>query len=134
LVIVYHPGYFAKKDVVGHWGSNGVVKESLAWIEPEKRYGYIAGGVNGGSTQHFLEMSEFLSRNIKDDEMRGVRAEHNDESHTNAYIKNNYKGDILYLTPSYCMVEQTHLRKLWDIDYLNPKILALEKNHEEIRK
>jgi hypothetical protein len=32
LTFVYHPGFFSKKDILGHWGSNGVAKESLAII------------------------------------------------------------------------------------------------------
>jgi len=133
LTMTYHPGFYTKREEVGQWGSNGVVKESLAWIEPEKRFGYVAGGFNAGRTEEFLEMAKVLSKNIEDDSRRGVMAEYHDESHMNAYIKNVYNGTVLYLTPSYCLVQQKHLREAWGISGLKPVIVALSKNHSEIR-
>lgn len=132
LTVVYHPGYYSKKEIVGHWGSNGVARESLAWIEPEKRFGYVAGGFNGARTKEFLEMSKILSERITDDEQRGVMAEYHDESFLNTYLK-NYNGNVLYLTPEYCMVEQNNLRELWGISELTPRLIALAKDHNQIR-
>lgn len=134
LMVVWHPGFFSQSNVVGHWGSNGVVRESKAWVEPEKRFNYVAGGFNGGKTNEFLLMAHTLNNNINEDEKNGIIAEHNDESHLNAYLKNIYiNGDLLYLTPAYCMVEQLFLRQAWGIDNIEPKIIALEKKHSEIR-
>ncbi len=132
ITVVYHPGFYSKKEVVGHWGSNGVVKESSAWLEPDKRFGYVAGGFNGATTKEFLEMARVLNDNITKDEENEVMAEYHDESHLNCYLK-SYNGDVLYLTPEYCMVEQPNLRQAWGIENLTPRIVALAKNHSEIR-
>lgn len=134
LTMVYHPGFYSKKEQIGHWGSNGVIKESTAWIEPEKRFGYVAGGFLVGKTEWFLLMSHVINKNIDIDEGNGIIAEWNDESHQNAFLKNNPAGMFVkILDPSYCMVEQKHLREAWGISELEPKIIALEKNHELIR-
>lgn len=134
LTVVYHPGFYVNRDKVGHWGSNGVVRESLAWVEPEKRFGYVAGGFNGGVTEFFQTMANRLHINILKDEINNARAEHNDESHLNAYIKNDFHFDVLYLDSGYCMVEQEEYRKSWGIDNLRPRILALAKDHEVMRQ
>lgn len=134
LTVVYHPGFYSKKDEVGHWGSNGVVRESLAWVEPEKRFGYVAGGFSGGKTEVYLEMAKVLDQRITEDESKGVIAEWNDESHLNFFLKKYYLGDVLYLNPSYCLVEQPHLRQAWGLSELEPKIVALAKDHAKIRE
>lgn len=134
LTMTYHPGFYSKKDIVGQWGSNGVAKESLAWLEPEKRKGYVAGGFNGGRSEDFLEMANILNQNISDDEKRGVMAEYHDESHMNLYIKKYYLGKIKYLDPSYCLVEQKELRLAWGISHLPERIIALAKDHKSIRE
>lgn len=133
LTFVYHPGYYSKKEVIGHWGSNGVVKESTAWIEPDLRFGYVAGGFNGGKMSVFMDMAKRLDEKITWDESLGVMAEYHDESHANAYLKNEYNGEVLYLDPSYCMVEQMELRRLWNIIDLPARIVALAKDHNSIR-
>lgn len=134
LTVVFHPGFYVNRDKVGCWGSNGVVRESLAWVEPGNRFWYVAGGFNGGVTECFQTMANHLHVNIQKDEINNVRAEHNDESHLNAYLKNDYNsGEILYLDSGYCMVEEEAYRKSWGIDNLKPRILALSKNHAEMR-
>lgn len=133
LTVVYHPGFYSQREKVGHWGSNGVVKQSLAWLEPEKRFGYVAGGFNGGTVESFLNMCELLNDAIDDDESRGVMAEYHDESHINFYIK-YFLGEVLYLTPEYCMVEQEGLRQAWGISELIPRIIAMAKDHKSLRE
>jgi Glycosyltransferase family 6 len=133
LTVTYHPGFYAKRDIVGHWGSNGVVRESLAWIPEYKRKGYVAGGFNGATADEFLKMSRLLDDLISQDERKGIIAEHNDESFLNAYVK-HYPGiPTKYLSPEYCCVEQIHLRHAWGIGDIHPRLIALSKNHKEIR-
>lgn len=132
LTVVYHPGFYSKRDVVGHWGSNGISEDSLAYVSPEKRIGYAAGGFNGGIGIDFLNMSRVLSARIAADEAMGVMAIYHDESHLNWFIK-RFPVNIKYLDPSYCLVEQKHLREAWGISNLPERIIALSKNHNEIR-
>jgi len=69
---------------------------------------------------------------IEDDEKRGVRAIHNDESHWNKLLSEHKSFKIL--DSGYCMVEQQELRQQWGISHLTPKIIALAKDHKTIRE
>lgn len=89
-----HPAYFPYERR----------KESKAYIEPGKPpYHYYMGGVNGGRTKEYLELSETLARNIRDDYERGIIAKFHDESHINRYFR-DHKCKVL--TPEYCMPEE----------------------------
>lgn len=134
LTCVLHPGFYRPRHSNDNWGSPNVDPRSTAYVRPEKRYMYVAGGFQGGRTYDYMLMSRRLHINICNDEDMGIMAEYHDESHLNAYIKNeHYHCEIKLLPPSYCMVEQENLRKKWGIDDIKPKIIALAKNHAEIR-
>jgi len=118
-VVTIHPGF------LGGRGTPEYRTESLAYIKPEEEMTYFAGGFNGGSSVEFLKMSKVLSERIQDDLSRKVVAIWHDESHLNRYMIDN--KPTLILDPGYCYPES------WKLDY--PKrLLALDKNHEEIRK
>ncbi len=131
LTVTRHPGFYA----LGGWGSHNVHKESKAYIPPEEyeKLNYYAGGTQGGETNTFLAMSKVLAENIDDDKSRGIIAQHNDESHMNHYLWSHPEIERKELTPQYCMVEQVGLRNKWGIGDLPVSIVALDKNHEEMR-
>lgn len=130
LTVVHHCGFFRN----GGWGSPNVNPKSTAYFDEQFRKEYVMGGFNGGETKEFLAMSELLARNIGEDEKKGVRAEWFDESHLNFYISTIADRDkVKVLPPSYCMVESAALRNAWGIDDLPAYIVALDKNHSEIR-
>lgn len=126
IVAVLHPGF----SVVGG-GSWCFDKDSNAYTYPENRVQYFCGGTQGGAYEYYYPLMKRLKEQIEDDEKRGVRAEHNDESHWNKVLSEMKSFKIL--DSSYCMVQQPHLQKLWKIDNLPKRIIALEKNHAEIR-
>lgn len=118
-VATLHPGY------LGQRGTPDTNTNSLAYVAPNEKMQYFAGGFNGGSSSEFLKMSNILSRNIDTDLKKGVIALWHDESHLNRYMIDNPPTKIL--DPSYCCPEQ------WvDCPY-GRKLLALEKNHAEYR-
>lgn len=130
LTAVSHPGYFKS----GGWGSSNCPKESLAYIPEVQRYNYCAGGFQGGKADLYLSVCNLLNARIQDDEDRGVMAEWHDETHWNWILNaSELSRNYIKLNPSYCMVEQEHLRKLWGINDIEPKIIALAKNHKELR-
>lgn len=129
LTITRHPGFFINNG----WGSPNVSPQSLAFVPIAERKKYFAGGFSGGKAVVYLSMAKKLAHNIEDDEKRGVMAEYHDESHLNAYVVEHPEIPLIELTPSYCMVEQPHLQKAWGIDNLDKKIIALAKNHKELR-
>ena len=126
LVGVQHPGFYRGG---GSWETN---KRSQAYVEPEKRINYIAGGFQGGD-QTFFRFCRYLSQNIDADNHIGVCAIHNDESHWNSTFA-IVPEHFALLDPSYCMVEEPAKRKAWGIDHLEPKIIALAKNHKKYQK
>ncbi len=130
LTVVHHCGFYRN----GGWGSPNVDTNSTAYFDEEYRKEYVMGGFNGGEAEYFLYMSEILARNIEEDERKGVRAEWFDESHLNYFISTLAdRSKVKVLSPSYCLVEQKTLRAAWGISELEPKIIALSKDHNEIR-
>lgn len=130
LMATLHPGYYKIKN--REYGTPETNKASTAYIDPSaKRVGYVCGGIQGGKTKQFLEAAENIKHNIDIDDNKQVLAKYHDESHWNCYYVNNQEKYKL-LSPSYMFPEG------WDYRYnlrpLTPKILALNKNHAEIRK
>jgi histo-blood group ABO system transferase len=85
---------------------------------------YFAGGFNGGSSIEFLKMCDKISTNIEKDLQNGYIAIWHDESHLNRYFLDNPPTKIL--DPGYCYPES------WGLPF-SKKLLALDKNHEEMR-
>lgn len=125
LVAVRHPGFFK-----GGWGSPNVNPRSTAFVPSYARKNYYAGGFQGGRAEAYLKTCEILNENIQMDESNNIMAEWHDESHWNARLTH---VEFKELSPSYCMVEDVERRKAWGIDNLEPKIIALNKNHSELR-
>ena len=103
--------------------------ESLAYVSPdEKTVTYYAGGFNGGKTENFIEMSRVIAGRVNKDLEKGIVALWHDESHMNRYLIDN--PPTLALTPDYCYAEEFIGT---DYPFKNPKIIALKKNHAELR-
>jgi len=117
-VATLHPGF------VGKWGSYETNPSSKAYIRKGEGDYYFAGGFYGGRTKEVLNIAKVNSDNINDDLSRGIIAVWHDESHWNRYCI-DHKPTVI-LSPSYCYPED------WNLPY-SPKLLALNKNHDEIR-
>ena len=104
-------------------------EKSLAYVPVgEEGELYYAGGFNGGSTKRFREMAEVLADRVTRDLDNGVIALWHDESQMNRYLIDN--PPTLSLTPSYCFAEE----HMGNPNYpYEPKIIALKKNHNELR-
>lgn len=127
LVAVYHPGFYRGG---GSWETNSL---STAYMEEKDRTSYYAGGFQGGSSSVYYGAMKKMRENINKDLSNGIIACWHDESHWNKYVA-EYSGDLIELSPSYCMVEEKELRKQWKIDNFPPKIVALQKDHKTIRE
>jgi len=116
-VATQHPGY------VGRRGTPETNPKSLACIRDDEPMTYFAGGFNGGSSAEYLKMCNIISTNIQKDFENGIIAIWHDESHMNRYFVNN--APTVILSSEYCCPE------MWDMP--KRKLLALDKNHEEVR-
>ena len=104
--------------------------KSLAYVPFEQQTKtYYAGGFNGGKTERFVEMSETIASRVNQDLERDVVALWHDESHMNRYFIDN--PPTLSLDPNYCFAEEFIGSE--NYPYKDPKIIALKKNHNELR-
>ncbi len=127
IVAVRHCGFYGKGG--GAWE---VREESTAYIPADKRLKYFCGGIQGGSKDSYLSACETMRDNIDIDTKNGITSVWHDESHWNQYLSERF-GNFKELTPDYCMVEEVDKRIQWNVNNFIPKIIALKKNHEEIR-
>ena len=118
LVGTEHPGFYG-----GRRGTYENRQESLAYVSNNEGSTYFAGGFNGGTSEAFLKMIKTLANNIQEDLKNNIIAVWHDESHMNRYFINNPPKK---LNPSYCFPES------WSIPF-EKKLLALDKNHHQIR-
>lgn len=123
IVCVQHPGFYK-----GGWGSQNCNPKSLAYLPSGLWQDYKAGGFQGGKNENYLTACKILNVRIQNDEARGVIAEWHDETHFNWYLKMK-AINIKTLSPSYCFPESAWAKDL----PFEKKIIALEKNHKEIR-
>ena len=118
LVGTLHPGFYQ-----GNRGTYESNYYSLAFVSKDEGQFYFAGGFNGGTSDAFLKMSSILRNRIDDDLKNNIIAVWHDESHLNRYFVDNSPKVI---SPSYCYPEN------WNLPF-EKKILALNKNHNQIR-
>ncbi len=118
LVATQHPGFVGKR---GSYETNPASKACIFDHEGEQ---YFAGGFYGGEVEEVLNAIEVNVNNINDDLSRGIIAVWHDESHWNRYCV-DHKPTVI-LNPSYCYPES------WNLVYPK-KLLALDKNHQEMR-
>jgi histo-blood group ABO system transferase len=103
--------------------------KSLAYVPfGHEGENYYAGGFNGGTTEEFIKMSEIIADRVNKDLENGVIALWHDESQMNRYLIDNKPS--LSLTPSYCWAEEFYENSNYPYE---PKIIALKKNHSELR-
>jgi len=119
LVGTEHPGFYG-----GRRGTYETNKESTAYVAPDEGVTYCAGGFNGGTSEAFLKMSKTIKERVDKDLEKDIIAIWHDESQMNRYFIDNHPK---ILNPSYCYPES------WSVPF-EKKLLALNKNHSEIRK
>jgi len=117
-VATQHPYYYNRR------GTPETNPISTAYVSPNEQMQYFAGGFNGGLKDEYLKMAQHISNNIKIDLEKNHIAIWHDESHMNRYFIDNKPTKIL--TPSYCYPESHPIP-------FDKKLIALDKNHKEIR-
>ena len=128
LVATQHPGFWwrDKNEYSYERRSN-----STACIPGGEGNMYYAGGFNGGKPENFLEMAQTIVDNVEQDFKNNIIAVWHDESHMNKYLYNN--PPTLELNPSYCYPENARVNPQgWHVPF-ESKIVALDKNHAEVR-
>ena len=94
-------------------------RKSLAYVAPYgKDYTYYMGGINGGTSEAYLQMIRTLSHNIRSDYERGIIAKVHDESHLNAYLRTH---PCKKLGREYCLPGE------WRTENESPKMIFRNK-------
>lgn len=120
LVATIHPGFNGHPRASYTYEQNPA---SRACVPPDQGVYYFAGGFQGGASKSYLRACETMAARIEDDERRGIVACWHDESHWNRYCIDHPPDKIL--SPLYCSPDS------WGVP--GRKIVALDKNHSEIR-
>lgn len=126
MIVVSHPGYYAKGG--GSWETNG---QSFAFTPIRLRDKYVCGGFQGGA--NFMWYANEMKSDIDHDLQNGIIAKWHDESHLNSMYADKPYNFTLF-DCSYMMPESIDKRKAWHINHIEPKILALEKDHKNYQK
>lgn len=129
-VATQHPGFEGKKPLWGDVTPYDRNPLSTAYIPYDEGEYYFAGGFYGGLTEEFIKMSSRITHNVFSDlEQLDYVAVWHDESHLNRYFI-TYKPTVM-LDRSYCYPENGQKKGYPDCC---PKLLALDKNHDEMRE
>jgi histo-blood group ABO system transferase len=124
IVATEHPYFRNRKGPFPYERSS----YSTAYIERGIGNRYYCGGFQGGKTERYLRVASIINYNIMLDEENGIMAEWHDESHWNCYLA--YNPPEVTLDISYMIPEERMGDTFADV---KPKILALYKNHAEMR-
>lgn len=119
LVGTQHPAFLGKR---GTYEQN---KASKAYVGKSEGKVYFAGGFFGGKKKEFQKLIHKLNEQINSDLKQGIIAKWHDESHLNRYFIDH--PPVIVLSPAYCYPES------WQLPF-SKKLIALDKNHEEMRK
>jgi hypothetical protein len=127
LLGVKHPGFFRTANPRGTPETN---KASKAYIPSDTHFEYICGGFQGGVTKWYLKAMHSLRSAIDTDGINDIIPIYHDESMWNKFMTLN-KSLFTFLDSDYCYPES------WgnapNLRGLTPKLLALDKNHAEMR-
>lgn len=118
-VATRHPFFMDRR---GTYETNPI---STAYVSDKEGQFYFCGGFYGGSRDEFFKLTKKNMDNIKKDLLKGFIAIWHDESHLNRYFIDN--KPTLILPPSYCYPQDSGFP-------CEQKLIALNKNHGELRK
>jgi glycosyltransferase involved in cell wall biosynthesis/SAM-dependent methyltransferase len=131
LVGVEHCGYY-KHPETGTYETN---PKSVFYVEnaSQKYKHYFGGGFSGGRSGEYLDLSRWCMDMINQDVANGIMPLWNDETALNRYFLDHEPSVIL--SPSYHYPESNleHYKAKWGYENIHPRILLLDKNHQEIR-
>jgi|TARA_R100000479_G_scaffold123231_1_gene63656 histo-blood group ABO system transferase len=134
LVATFHPGFYKPhlhmNEIHLNTGEFENRPESTAYVSREDNMGYFCGGFQGGIPEKYIKAWRTISYNIEVDADNGIVARWHDESHWNAYLRQ--ENPTLKLTPEYCYAEENYpwLNSFKD----TKKIMAMLKDDKKLRE
>jgi len=107
--------------------------QSMAYIPPAGRGTYFGGGWSGGAREHYLRLASWCADALDKDTSNNIVAKWNDESYINKYFSEHIPNIILSPSYHFPASNNAYYRKLWMPNTYQPKILLLDKDHNELR-
>ncbi len=127
LVGVRHCGFI---NTPGPYETN---EKSIIYTDPAKYKYYFGGGLSGGNSKKYLQLAKTCNEWIDTDLSNNIMPLWHDESVLNKYFLDS-PPDVV-LTPSfhYPQSQKERYKELWSPYSFNPKILLLDKKHNQVR-
>lgn len=129
-VCVRHPGF--AEGIRGSYETRAI---STAAVKAHEGTFYCAGGFYGAATLQFKRLTEDMVNRINRDLAKNFIAVWHDESHLNRWFIDNPPTKLL--DPGYCYPEYTSTMDatIWNnLKQYTPRLMALNKNHQQMRK
>lgn len=131
LVGVRHCGFINKR------GSYETNPQSCLYVNeqyPKQYKHYYGGGFSGGKSANYLELAKWCGEKIDRDVANNIIPIWHDETALNRYFL-DHEPDVI-LTPSYHYPQSNlpYYKKMWGRQDWKPKIMLLDKNHNEVRR
>lgn len=131
LVGVQHCGYI---NQTGPYENNSKSSLYVNQHNHHKKYkNYFGGGFSGGRKDKYLELSQWCKTMIDLDVSNGVIPIWHDETALNRYFLDHEPTTILSPSYHYPQSNIEHYKNIWLPQVFQPKILLLDKNHNEMR-
>jgi glycosyltransferase involved in cell wall biosynthesis len=127
LVGVRHCGYF---NTPGPYEIN---PQSSLFANHSQYKHYFGGGFSGGSKDKYLELSKWCKEMIDKDVANNIMPIWHDETAINRYFLDNEPTVILSPSYHYPQSNIEVYKKKWAPNVFKPKIMLLDKNHQDIR-
>jgi len=102
--------------------------------DPKQHKYYFGGGFSGGKSDKYLELSSWCEKMIDEDLKNNIVPIFHDETSINLYFLYNEPSIILDPSYHYPQGNIEYFKSRWKPYDFSPKILLLDKNHNEIRK
>lgn len=127
LVGVRHCGYV---NATGPFENN---KQSVFYENPNKYNYYFGGGFSGGKSSEYLKLSSWCADMIDKDLANNIIPFWHDETALNRYFLDHPPNIVL--SPSYHHPQSQidRYKRLWHPESFPPKIMLLDKKHNQIR-
>lgn len=128
LTATVHPGFHYKKPTEFPYERRDF---SSAFVPVGVGEHYYCGGFNGG--YRYIDMAKSISKIIDYDLDKNMCAVWHDESYLNKFFIKYPPTTVL--SPAYCFPDPSNTQRVqeYKIGVFAPKLIALDKNHKEMR-
>lgn len=120
----------------GYMSGGGTFEDdvnSVMW-KPHNNFNYyFGGGFSGGKAYKYMQLAQWCKEQIDFELSNNRMPRFHDETALNRYFLDNIPDVILSPSYHYPQSNLQHYYQIWSGKQYKPKLLLLDKNHEEVR-